>query len=423
MNITDFLDIIMYFVVFIGVGLIVFGVWPMIYGRLNALRATCIGLGTFGFISMARYWYVESYYRSLPEAIVIETICWFFTSSLLIFLGYWMGKYSYPYLFSKRTVYLNPGNETKLYFPNVFIAVSILIALIYISLERIPLFSIVGHLVKAFILIFFYLWIVTEKRKYLYVALILFSFGVFDTSRRAYVSLFIPCFLLYFEYVRMKNKKISLRLKILSIAALVVLFFYLNWLRSEHDFGEGYQESDRIANTMDYIVTLRSIDVFYNTGFLINNIPDRYGYFYGKTYLSIAVGLIPRSVWPEKPVSLGSILGLMIRYNVGDFDEAMWEKSQQYSLSPGFIGEAYANFGYYGIVFASLILGFIAAIFDKKILKSSLLSPHIFPWSVWLGSFILLHRGSLYAICSNNISDFYFYFFSYFVSFIIKKKI
>lgn len=199
-----------------------------------------------------------------------------------------------------------------------------------------------------------------------------------------------------------------MRFKVLSMATLFFLFIFLNWLRSEHNFGEGYIEGNQIANTINYMTTLKSIDIFYNTGFMINNIPQRYDYLYGETYLSILVGLIPRSLWSEKPVSLGAILGLMVRFDSGKFDAEMWERSNQYSLSPGFIGEAYANFGYFGIIFLSLALGFTLGIYDKKISKSDLLNPKIFPWFIWLGSFIILHRGDAYTAVIYQIFIFIF---------------
>jgi len=75
---------------------------------------------------------------------------------------------------------------------------------------------------------------------------------------------------------------------------------------------------------------------------------DESGHFYyGGTYLPLLTSPIPRQWWPEKP-------GL-VDY-VGDISKP-WRPMKEMGMTPVFWGEAYANFGYFGIV---LIPGLLA---------------------------------------------------------------
>jgi oligosaccharide repeat unit polymerase len=180
---------------------------------------------------------------------------------------------------------------------------------------------------------------------------------------------------------------------------LIFLFIFLNWMRGEHNFGEGYIEGDRLANTLQYIKTLKSLDTFYNTGFIVENFPGEFHYYYGETYASVLVGLVPRSMWPSKPVGLGAPLGLMQVAGIQDFDPVKWVKFNQYSLSPGFIGEAYANFGVLGVIMFSLAFGWTAKIIDRKVFhdRSQGFDLRQLIYLPIMIAFLLMGRGDFYS--------------------------
>lgn len=259
-------------------------------------------------------------------------------------------------------------------------------------------FGIVGYYLKASIIFFFAIMLKMRKIRYALLVVLLIVLGVDDTSRRAYVVIFIPMLMIFISDWNQRRYISALKMKILVSVLFVVLFVFLNYLRSDHDFGDGYVKGDKVGNTISYIRDLKSVDTFYNTVYIFENFPGRFKYYLGETYLSVFVGLIPRSIWPSKPVGLAAPLGLMQLYGVQEFDMNLWIKSNQYSLSPGLVGEAHANFGYFGAVFIFVALGVIAKFFDarykKRIMIGEMYSLHILPV---FPTFMLLSRGDFYS--------------------------
>jgi len=71
-------------------------------------------------------------------------------------------------------------------------------------------------------------------------------------------------------------------------------------------------------------------------------------FYYGGTYLPLLTSPIPRQWWPEKP-------GL-VDY-IGDISKP-WRPMKEMGMTPTFWGEAYANFGYLGIVMIPGLLAY-----------------------------------------------------------------
>ena len=123
----------------------------------------------------------------------------------------------------------------------------------------------------------------------------------------------------------------------------------------------------------------------------------------GETYLSVLVAPIPRSVWPDKPVSLAAQLGFMMRFGGAKFNVPDWiDYTNQFSLSPGFIGESYANFGILGVFFLSIAVGCSMAKIDRS-MRFERINDGAIPWLPLLPLFILIHRGDFYTASSFSI--------------------
>ena len=73
----------------------------------------------------------------------------------------------------------------------------------------------------------------------------------------------------------------------------------------------------------------------------------------------------------------------------------------RYSLSPGLLGEAYANFGIYGILFIPILLGFMSRKLDLIIQAGS--HGQSLNSSLFLSAFFLLHRGDTYVATTPSI--------------------
>jgi hypothetical protein len=79
----------------------------------------------------------------------------------------------------------------------------------------------------------------------------------------------------------------------------------------------------------------------------------------GKTIYYAAIALIPRAIWPEKPVTAGS-MGLVTEYTGIGFAEGI-------SVGMGQVMEFYVNFGTAGVVVGFFLLGMLIRFLDMGI--------------------------------------------------------
>jgi len=118
---------------------------------------------------------------------------------------------------------------------------------------------------------------------------------------------------------------------------------------------------------------------------VLTNVPDRFGFVYGKDLLLIPFALVPRTIWPDKPVSdVQSIFDKEITSSVGS------------STSPYPIAEGYFNGGLVGIVLVMFTLAIL-----QKVLYSGFFLPRqdntlaicvyiwLFIWIIWIDSWVL----------------------------------
>jgi hypothetical protein len=84
----------------------------------------------------------------------------------------------------------------------------------------------------------------------------------------------------------------------------------------------------------------------------------RVKYAMGETLLQAVISLVPRAIWPGKPVSAGSG-DLVTQYTGYYFAEGT-------SVGVGQVMEFYINFGQAGVIFGFLFIGFIVALIDQR---------------------------------------------------------
>ena len=141
---------------------------------------------------------------------------------------------------------------------------------------------------------------------------------------------------------------------------------------------------DAIALNLDFAL------VYDDYMFLLNTVPDRSSYIYGKTYSKFLFGFIPRSFWPEKPETV----------NVLYFKTFF---PQQYrtglSRATSMIGELYWNFSYLGIVCGMYIMGVSIRILDAILYFSIIHGDYVkIMFICLLLSYVLdIYRGGLFT--------------------------
>jgi hypothetical protein len=80
--------------------------------------------------------------------------------------------------------------------------------------------------------------------------------------------------------------------------------------------------------------------------------PTNYEYAWGRTYLGTAALLVPRAIWPERPVTKVKD-GTEAMFGKGSHRPGMWEAANVYGLA----GETMLNFGPLAVPLAFIVLG------------------------------------------------------------------
>ena len=115
---------------------------------------------------------------------------------------------------------------------------------------------------------------------------------------------------------------------------------------------------------------------------------------YGLTYLTQLVNPIPRAVWPSKPVADA---GLIVARAYGAVDR---NGEPTMTTSPGFLGEAYLNFGFLGLLIVPALAGVIVRAWDRLLPISSASLPGFLVYAAGLATIYESGR-------SFNMSTFY----------------
>lgn len=94
--------------------------------------------------------------------------------------------------------------------------------------------------------------------------------------------------------------------------------------------------------------------------------PDKIPFFNGETYALLPQLLVPRFLNPDKPTSQTGLTMLNVRYG---FQTSVTSRST--TIGWGVISEAFANFGYNGVVGVALIYGALAGLFTRISARAS----------------------------------------------------
>lgn len=93
--------------------------------------------------------------------------------------------------------------------------------------------------------------------------------------------------------------------------------------------------------------------------------PEKVPFQYGNTYSYMAITFIPRFFWPQKPSMSEANKFYQVAYGLtaeGDLNKV--------SIAVGFLTEGYINFGWWGVVGISYIVGVILGIFQRTLLHA-----------------------------------------------------
>lgn len=165
------------------------------------------------------------------------------------------------------------------------------------------------------------------------------------------------------------------------LVAYVGMSFYVSYMRDRDVIREtvwgGRSIGDRVEKLVDTFETfewfdvsdpfhLALVDIRLNQNTLVGAAIVRLGetgdFAYGSTLFEALLALVPRAVWPDKPVSAGS--GDLVSRFTG------WRFGEDTSVGIGQVMEFYVNFGTPGVVVGFFVLGAFMTWLDRRARQS-----------------------------------------------------
>lgn len=248
-------------------------------------------------------------------------------------------------LFTKKSLRIEGGENGDVYTPIAALRLPIFIAQFAIYAALIELMERKSFNIR------------TPSFVWLFIALGIMACSIiplFTSSRTSLLVIFVNMSIILIYYGKLNKKLMAVLIFIIiSVGTTMAI------LRS---FSVGVDSTVNLTDQTDYGYTASQIDQsaigaiigsgnFVDIGRIANiidRVPERLDYFWGKTYLSIFTAFVPRVIWPEKPpVQLGGIVknkifGYIVTTN---------------GWPPTIIGEAFMNFGYVGLFFIPFFYG------------------------------------------------------------------
>jgi oligosaccharide repeat unit polymerase len=144
------------------------------------------------------------------------------------------------------------------------------------------------------------------------------------------------------------------------------------------------------ATSTDYV----GYEMYRELLFIIRSERDGLPLERGMTYFTQLVNPIPRAIWPSKPVADAGLILARAYGAVDRFGEPTM------TTSPGFLGEAYLNFGFLGIFIVPAVAGVIVRAWDRLLPLAAASLPAFLVYAVGLATMYESGR-------SFNMSAFY----------------
>jgi hypothetical protein len=125
------------------------------------------------------------------------------------------------------------------------------------------------------------------------------------------------------------------------------------WLSSSvRAWSEALERPEKRTELFGETVTRASL--FEPTAMVVQMTPVQVPYQNGRLYKYLAISLIPRAIWPDKPTFSEANQFYQVAYGVTDRRDL-----NKVSMAVGTLAESYINFGWFGPLFVMLIIGLL----------------------------------------------------------------
>lgn len=139
------------------------------------------------------------------------------------------------------------------------------------------------------------------------------------------------------------------------------------WLQTSLDKWEGVVTKPSAETFREAInPSVSRVSLLVQTANVIDQTPSVVPYQYGRLYSYLAITLIPRFIWPDKPSVNEANQFYQVAYGLTDEDEL-----GGVSISVGVLTEGFMNFGWLGVVGVMFVLGVFFDFYQKTFLSIS----------------------------------------------------
>lgn len=199
---------------------------------------------------------------------------------------------------------------------------------------------------------------VRNKKLYAFFIISIFILVVLDTGTRTLTGLImLPSVVIYL----LNNSK---KVGIAKIAVVMFAFVLLLQVQLFTRTGDYDYKKFLTASFWGNIVTLGgTTDFISETSYAINLVPNQHEFFHESNIALFATHLIPRFIWPDKPISEISRFYNLKRWGLDIMTDGG-------NVLPGIIGQYYMSDGVIGIVIISFVFAVVTSLSDRILLET-----------------------------------------------------
>lgn len=195
----------------------------------------------------------------------------------------------------------------------------------------------------------------------------------FYWSRRPLIAFMIVTLVFVYRFkLSQYSRAVRAVVLVAILGAVFVLQAYLDATRGQRFYGTAAGRQHAMFSAENFMGILGGIDVNFRLyEVAVAEIPSTRGYLRGAGYVPAFTFLIPRVVWPDKPVSSGYTLS------------QMWFRTRKLESNIGVPppGELYANFGPLGVILGLFVCGKVVRVINSYLRYHS---SNLVLWLAWL---------------------------------------
>lgn len=191
--------------------------------------------------------------------------------------------------------------------------------------------------------------------------------------------------------VERANRRWPTRATVLGLAAVALLFFPMKEIGTKVQGGEGLtQVAATVSDSVINVTEGSSADQLFLDEFAsaLTLLDARGELYMGSIYLPLLTLPIPRAIWPNKPVLAGFITDISTRSR----------PMSRSGMITTYLGEAYANFGVYGIFLVPPVVAFALAAFYRRASRAPYNSVLRFAYTVLSVNLLQVYRDGLQSV-------------------------